>query len=157
MAVEFTRFCENTRITVTFPKAPPGRMDDWQAFLFDVAKSINNLAPHEGVTGPSLSNLEPCATRHEGDPAKEIKVQIISPCAPMLPLEAGGELLELLIQGIGYVYDQERDTAWHLGVLISYIKDFTDFLAQKVVPSHEKMEELRVRYGYPPLDTISRN
>lgn len=158
MAVEFTRFYNGARITVSFSKVPPGRLQDWQDFLLDVARRLSELVP-EGNGGKSIWHFMPYATRNEEGLGKriKIKVQLFFSRAPTLPLEEVRALLELLINGIWYVFDQEKDTAWHLGILSADVRSLVDILVKEVMPLQENLAEIISRYGYNPLDTVSKN
>ncbi len=160
MAIEFTRFYNDVRITVTFPKLPPGSIKDWQEFLLDTAKCLAGLVPERSEGVPW--SFRPYAAWQEGNPDKEIRVTLYFPCAPMLPEERGRTLLELLIHGVRYVYEQQSDTPWHLAVLYVDIKSLIDLPIEKALPSWEKIDELKARYsgnpyGNSPLDITGYN
>jgi len=115
MAIELTRFYNDARITITFPKWPPGRMEDWQEFLLDIAKQMEWLAGQNGSDG---SPFAPYAIYGEGTP-EEIKVQLYFPARPPAPY---GHLLTLLLYGMVHIYQQTENTAWQLGVFAVDIK-----------------------------------
>ena len=124
MAIELKRFYNDTRITVSFPRVPPGNIVDWQSFLLDTAKQLEPLVRQNGSSGLSFA---PFVIYHEGTP-EEIRVQLYF---PSIPSERYADLLSFLLYGIVYVYRQPSDKIpWRLGVLAADIKTYARAIAE---------------------------